>query len=267
MRLVTAPAEPEEPAPEVRGDDPDPTDDELSPTNVGLTVGNLPSALGGVAFVAPDAGFDSAITLMLLNDFSQLAVFSNPHKLRGAVTWESIARARHANSAAHFTSGIVEEAPVVRYDKELIDVLPMLQQLGFVFVKNEKNAVAGIVTTADVVSAYGQMAGPFFEIGELDQTLRRIIARNLEVDEVSSLCGKTFRSFDEMSMGDYQRVLSNNDVWSRLGWPLDRVMITRHLDATRRIRNAVMHFNPDPLPADAMAKLRKLSALLKQYSD
>ncbi|MDP9792090.1 hypothetical protein J2S43_000602 [Catenuloplanes nepalensis] len=41
----------------------------------------------------------------------------------------------------------------------------------------------------------------------------------------------------------------------------------RHLDASRRIRNAVMHFNPDPLPADAMAKLRKLSALLKQYSD
>src|SRR3712207_8440643 len=37
----------------------------------GLTVGNLPSALGGLKSVAPNATFEEAITKMLLNDFSQ----------------------------------------------------------------------------------------------------------------------------------------------------------------------------------------------------
>jgi hypothetical protein len=41
---------------------------------VGLTLGNTPSANLGVEAVTPQATYDEAITRMLLNDFSQLAV-------------------------------------------------------------------------------------------------------------------------------------------------------------------------------------------------
>ena len=242
-------------------------EDDADDDPIGLTVGNLPSALGGLRSVAPNATFDEAITKMLLNDFSQLAVLNGPRNLRGAVTWKSIAHARHADSRANLSDAIDEDAVAVRYDKELIDVLPDLQRIGFVFVRDQENVVAGIVTTADVVQAYGEMAMPFFQIGELDRSLRRIISRNLDLDQVAVRCNRRVRSYDELSMGEYQRVLEDPAVWTRLGWPLDRITFIDRLDEIRNIRNDVMHFNPDPPPAGTIEKLRKLNSLLRQYGD
>jgi CBS domain-containing protein len=130
--------------------------DEENELDVGLTVGNLPSALSGVLSVPPTATFDQAITTMVLNGYSQLAVLAGSHSLRGAVTWQSIAYARHASPGASFADAIVP-AREARYDQELIEVLPDLEAWDFVFVRDEKNAVAGIVTTADVVGAYREL--------------------------------------------------------------------------------------------------------------
>lgn len=77
---------------------------------IGLTVGNLKSALNGVASVSPNASFDEAITLMLLNGYSQLAVLSGSHTLRGAVTWQSIAYARNSSPHAKFAAAIIRHA-------------------------------------------------------------------------------------------------------------------------------------------------------------
>jgi CBS domain-containing protein len=155
--------------------------------DVGLTVGNLKSALNGVTSVAPNATFDEAITLMLLNGYSQLAVLSGSHTLRGAITWQSIAYARNSNPHASFAAAIVR-AHEARYDQELVEILPDLETWDFVFVRNEKNEVAGIVTTADVVGKYRELSTPFILIGELDQVLRQLIARTFTLQDVTSLC-------------------------------------------------------------------------------
>ena len=73
----------------------------------GLTIGNLPSASRKVCAVTPDATFEQAITLMLTNDYSQLAVMTNPRDLKGAVSWKSIARARNANPGAKLSAAII----------------------------------------------------------------------------------------------------------------------------------------------------------------
>jgi len=242
--------------------------DEENELDVGLTVGNLPSALSGVLSVPPSATFDQAITTMVLNGYSQLAVLAGSHSLRGAVTWQSIAYARHASPGASFADAIVP-AREARYDQELIEVLPDLEAWDFVFVRNEKNAVAGIVTTADVVGAYRELATPFFLIGELDQVLRQLIARTFTLDEVTSLCdpddSRSVQSFDDLEMGDYQRVLENPQRWEKLGWPLDRATFIKRLDELRMVRNNVMHFNPEPVPEDTVEKLRYILKLLRDF--
>lgn len=242
-------------------------DDKL---DVGLTVGNLPSALGGVASVTPQATIQEAITVMLLNDYSQLAVMSGSHNLRGAVTWKSIAQARHANPEASFGDVIVE-ANSVDYDKELIDVLPILEQADFVFVRDEKRAVSGILTNADVVHRYGELATPFLLIGELDQALRYVIGKTFSLSEVAICCdsdgSRGIRSIDELTMGDYQRMLENPGNWAKTGWPLERAIFVKRLDELREIRNDIMHFNPDPVPPDTIAKLRSFTQLLRSYGD
>lgn len=244
--------------------------DETEEVDVGLTVGNLPSALGGVCFISPSATLEEAVTLMLLNDYSQLAVLAGSHSLKGAVTWKSIAQARHANPAAALADAVTT-AEHVPYDRELIDLLPTLYTSEFVFVRDATNAIAGIVTAADVVSAYGELATPFFLIGELDQLLRRLISQAFELDDVRRLCdpdsGRSIASFDELTVGDYQQVLQNPGCWSQLGWPLDRAVFCKRLSELRELRNDVMHFNPDPVAADMIAKLRGLIRLLRDYGE
>lgn len=236
----------------------------------GLTIGNLPSALGRVVSVPPTATFEHAITLMMLNDYSQLAVMEGQRTLRGAVSWKSIARARHGRSSVRFSDAITE-ATEVRYDKELRDVLPILEAEDFVFVRDAKNVIAGIVTTADVVHVYGELAEPFFLIGELDQALRQVISKTFTIEQVVSLGGpenaRKIESFDDLSMGDYQRVLGNSALWKKLGWPLEREVFVRRLNELREIRNDVMHFNPDPIPPDAVAKLRNAISVLHEYGE
>jgi CBS domain-containing protein len=234
--------------------------------NVRLTVGNL-SPLLGVASVGPNSTFEEAITKMLLNDFSQLAVLNNPRNLRGAVTWRSIAEAMHQKPDAILADAIDPHVEVVAYDRDLFDVLPMLQQREFVFVLDESKVVAGIITTADVAQSYGDMATPFFQLGELDQTLRWILNRAFDVQTVRHLCNRKITSFNELSIGDYQRILENKDIWEKLGWPLDRLTFISRLEEIRLIRNKVMHFHPDPGPEDAVDKLRRFNSLLHRYRD
>lgn len=262
VHLITASQEAE-----TTGNSPADVDDG-SELDVGLTVGNLPSALSGVESVPPTATFDQVLTVMVLNGYSQLAVLSGKHSLRGAVTWQSIAYARHANPGASFADAIVP-AQEARYDQDLIDILPDLETWDFVFVRDEKNAVAGIVTTADVVSAYRELSTPFFLIGELDQILRQLIARTFTMDEVTSLCdpdgSRPLGTFDDLEMGDYQRVLESPERWDKLGWPLDRATFIKRLDELRVVRNNVTHFNPEPVPADAVEKLRYILKLLRDF--
>lgn len=247
---------------------PDAEDDEGGgDTDVRLKVGNL-SPLSGVTSVGPNSTVEEAITKMLLNDFSQLAVLSGPRNPRGAVTWRSIAVAMQHRSNMSVADALEPHVEVVPYDRDLFEVLPALQQRGFVFVQNESKEIAGIVTTADVAQRYGDMATPFFQLGELDQTLRSILSRAFDITTVQQLCNKpALTSFDHLSIGDYQRVLENKEAWETLGWPLNRPAFISRLEEIRVIRNKVMHFHPDPVPEDAVDKLRMFNSLLHQYRE
>jgi len=244
--------------------------EELDSRETGLTIGTLPSALAGIVSVNPTATFEEVITLMLLHDFSQLPVLAGPHNLRGSVSWKSIARARHADPGARLSQAIVD-AREVRYDHDLIDVLPTLVEHDFVLVRDQHNAIAGIVTASDVAQAYGELAGHFLLIGEMDRRLRQVIAGAFTLPDVTGLCdpaGERITSFGDMTVGDYQRVLENPGRWTQLGWPLDRKVFIARLEEIRRIRNNVMHFNSsDPLPKTDVDKIRHLNKLLREYGE
>jgi len=155
-----------------------------------------------------------------------------------------------------------------RNDKDLIDVLPLVQTREFAFVKGAGGAVDGIVTTADVVGLYEETAGAFLLIGELDRALRSIISSAFTLAEVNALCRPGvagISSADEMSFGDYQRILENPDKWAKLGWQLDRGTFIKRLDEVRDVRNDVMHFNPDPVPSGTTRKLRELIKIVRRY--
>jgi hypothetical protein len=138
-----------------------------------------------------------------------------------------------------------------------------------VLVRDETNAIRGIVTSADVVAAYQNLATPFMLIGTLDQKLRQLLVDNFSMPDIAKLCDPGGRrvplAFDDLTLGDYERVLESPAMWEQLNWSLDRVAFLARLKLLRSIRNDVMHFNPDPLPSDAVPSIRNILNMLDSY--
>lgn len=238
-----------------------------SQQEIGLTLGNLTSSARTVVSVKATSTFAEAMTLMLINDYSQLPVLQGKRKCLGAVTWRSIAYAQLKDPAAPFSAAIVP-VTVEPYDRDLHHMLPVIQAEDFVVVTDDHNVVSGIVTTADVVGLYGERTLPFLLIGELDQELRQIMT-TIDFELVRHVCsshgGAGLTSVDDMTMGQYQHVLANPECWASVGWPLDRVAFVARLDELRRIRNDVMHFNPDGVPDGTIEDLRRMLALIRAF--
>jgi CBS domain-containing protein len=91
-------------------------EDEQGRQTIGLSIGNLPSALGPLHSVSPQSSIEEAITEMLLNDFSQLAVLSGARGLALAVSWKSIAQARNIKPDATLTDATFQ-AVEARYER------------------------------------------------------------------------------------------------------------------------------------------------------
>jgi|GEM_PF-1844871 len=247
----------------------DDTNDEDS-TDIGLTLGNLLQDDSPLVSVSPSATFEEAITAMQINDYSQVAVLANPYTVHGAVSWESVAAAKHRDPSATFSDAIDRRVKdrVFDYDTRLLDVIGTLRRDGFIFVRDFERKITGIITAADVVHKYDETATPFFLVGEIDQELRQLLQNTFDEDVIRDACSaanQTFKSFNSMSVGQYQAVLDNPSCWAQLGWPLDRKLFIKRLDELRRVRNNVMHFNPDPVKPSEVNKLRIFLRIIREY--
>lgn len=74
-------------------------------------------------------------------------------------------------------------------------------------------------------------------------------------------------SVDELTLGEYIRLLQQPDRWAQLGLAVDRVLFCKDLDAVRDIRNNVTHFDPDGITSEEIDRLRDFKSLLKTLED
>lgn len=235
-----------------------------------LRVDALRSAMQGVVSVPPDATLSEAMTTMSLRDFSQLAVVAGPRSIKGAVSWESIGRARLVRDVAHVRDAMTQVAPVAR-DADLLALLPTVADSGFVLVKQQDGTLAGIVTAADVTTEFGSLAEPFFLVGEVERRLRLLIRRGrFTAEELSAVVlepDRAVTSPDELTLGEVSRLLSTVDSWNRLEWGVDRGRFIEGLDSVREIRNGLMHFSADPPSSEDVALLRSFLTMLRGATD
>jgi CBS domain-containing protein len=224
---------------------------------IGMKVASLPSADTEVISVCPNDTIEMAISLMQLHDYSQLAVMTSPHNLKGAITWESVATSRHFQTReVTLSDSIVPHPLVVRYDEELIRVIPLIANPGFAFVRDMRDAISGIITTADLSERFGQLAQPFLALEELEKRLRIIIDHHFSMDQIEAAVDpgdqRTIDTVDDLTLGEVQRLLESPDNFERLGWPVDRKVFVKALQGVCQIRNDLVHFSPDPLEEPQM---------------
>ena len=237
------------------------------PGEVTLLVGSLRSAGEGICSVSLNSTLLEAQSLMMSNDYSQLAVMTDIRNLRGAVTWESIAQSRMRRDDGQLRDCVMP-AELVRFEDDLIHHIPRIIQAGYVFVQAQDRTISGIVTTADLSEEFARLTTPFFLIGEIERRLRRAADHIFSVDELREVRNpddstRDVVSAESLTIGEYVRLLEEPQRWDKTGWQVERKIFVKELNEVRELRNEVLHFSPDPLSEDQIAQLRRFIRLLK----
>jgi hypothetical protein len=114
------------------------------------------------------------------------------------------------------------------------------------------------------------LAEPFLLLGEIENYIRRTLepldAKTLKSARAPGDDDRPVETVADLSFGEYVRLLENEHTWTKLGLKLDRKEFVDHLDRVRRIRNDVMHFDPDGIAPDDREKLRSFIGLLRSLA-
>lgn len=246
---------------------------EQVPSSVGIgdptyRVSKLAAANNAPISVAPDSTIVDAVTLMLSHDFSQLPVMTNERTVKGMVSWRSIgarwALDREGDEVRHF----MDEHAEVPGDRSIFAALPLIIEHDYVLVRDATAKISGIVTTADLSLQFQQLAEPFLLLGEIENHIRRLMDGKFTKDDLAAAkdpadTARQIDSVGDLTFGEYVRILQEPARWQKLGVAIDRAMFIKDLDRVREIRNDVMHFDPDPLPGEDLAALRRFVKFLQ----
>ena len=220
-------------------------------------VSELKTAKTDVKWVSPSASIQKAYTMMLLHDFSQLAVANQENPLekdiRGIVSFKSMAKALINGNPATVGDCLVSNVPSVQSDDDLKLVVRQLNENDVVLVIGRDKRLQGIVTAWDLAEEFAELVDPFTRIGEIEERLRTLVRKRLGKDKVADfLKGNGSQGNDpdqeikDLTMGELQYVLEYPEHWEALNLVFDRKVFIKALDRVREYRNELMHFRDTP---------------------
>jgi CBS domain-containing protein len=220
--------------------------------------------------VNPDSTLQEVVHLMMLHDFSQLPVMQGAREVKGVVSWYSIGFRKLAEQSSNVVRDYMEQHQEIRADASLFDAIPLIVKHQYVLVRDAQNKISGIVTTSDLSEQFGQLSEPFLLVGEIENHIRSLIdgkftAPQLAANRDPSDEERTVERVDELTLGEYKRLLENPQHWNKLGLvAMDRKGFIEQLENVRQIRNRVMHFEPDGLVEEDLEILRRFTDLLRK---
>ncbi|OQO93107.1 hypothetical protein B1813_07820 [Saccharomonospora piscinae] len=231
---------------------------------VSLTFGVLQPSNKEVASVKPEDDINVALTFMVAERYSQLAVIDCSGNFHGAVSWESIGTARMSGPVRKVEDAITS-AMVVDFNDHLLTHISEIYRNGYVFVWNRDRTMGGVVTASDLTNQFGALARPFVLIEEAERRLRRRVDAVFAAEELNKYTRtrKSAESAADLTIGNYLHLLRPVENWRRIAWPLDHDMFLETLEEVRKIRNELMHFAPDPVTKEQFDTLDKFVRLLR----
>jgi len=133
-----------------------------------------------------------------------------------------------------------------------------------VLVRGHDQKITGIVTASDLSLQFQQLAEPFLLLGEIENHVRRVISQRFTPTELESAKDPTdtkrvVTSVADLTYGEYIRLLENPERWDKLHITVDRKTCMEKFENVRRIRNDVMHFDPDGIPEKDLQAIREFA--------
>ena len=226
-------------------------------------IGSLEAANNKPMSVPPDKPLSAATTVMQLHDYSQLPVMGNERDVSGIISWKSIGSRLSMGRECEFVRQCMDPAEEVSANVPLFEAIASIAEHGYVLVRGEDRRITGIVTATDLSLQFMQLAGPFLFVGEIEGHLRHLIHGKFTLEQMREASvseeGVKIEGSGDLTLGGYCRLLENKENWATLNLNIDRAEFVKHLNEVRRIRNDVMHFNPDGLSEEETKKLRDIA--------
>ena len=231
-------------------------------------IGTLKSANEEPVSVKPDHGISAAVTLMQYHDYSQLPVMTGERDVKGIISWKSIGASLALGRQCEYVRQCMDQAEVIPITAPLFDAIGTISVHGYVLVQDANRVITGIVTASDLSNQFRGLAGPFLLIGEIEGHLRQLIHRKFTVEQMQAAStpsegGRQVEGSADLTLGGYHQLLSNKANWDKLELNIDRTQFAKQLDDVRKIRNDVMHFDPDGLSSTEADTLRNFARFLR----
>jgi CBS domain-containing protein len=235
-------------------------------------VGKLASANRTPVSIPPDASVVEATTLMLHNDFSQLPVMTSDREVKGMFSWKSLGQRLTLGQNCPIVRSAVDPHFEVKSDQSLFFAVALIAEHECVLVRGADKKICGIVTSSDLAVQFQQLGEPFLLLGEIENHLRSFLVGKFSRSELEALRPpadgrRALEDIADLTYGDYLLLLGEPSRWAKIGLALDRKSFVRELDEVRRIRNDVMHFDPDGVGDRDLALLRKFVLFLQRLRE
>ncbi len=161
---------------------------------------------------------------------------------------------------------------VMSCDEPLLKAVQVIIENDFVLVRQKDKTISGIVTMTDIGEQFKSMAEPFLIIEQIENFIRKILDQKFTPDELKFsnqdfTNQKEIRKISDLTFGQYVRIIEDPKKFEKLKLKIDRVLLTNRLEDIRKIRNDVMHFNPDKISDTDMEKLRETLGFLQAITD
>ena len=231
----------------------------------------LPTAAKAPLSVSRENSLRHAETQMLLNDYSQLPVMTGDRTIHGLISWKSIGKAHVVGTAGPRVADCMDtEVRVLSGEMPLLRAVGEIIQHEIVLVQDRSKRVVGIVTTTDLSVQLRDLTDAFLLVGNIERQIRRLIGDRFDPAVLRSFVptdsSRVVKGVEDLSFGEYLRLLQVPEHWSKLGLKVDATVVLNRLEEVRTIRNAVMHFRSNAVNGMDLDSVRLTEAFLASLS-
>lgn len=235
-------------------------------------IGKLPAANQPIVSVTLDEDVTQAVTKMMKWDYSQLPIMQGVRDVKGVISWRSIGSRLALGAPCAKVRDCRDSHRGVSADTSLFHAIPAIIEDGYVLVRADDKTISGIVTESDLSLQFQQLSEPFLLLGEIEQHVRKLIEGKFALSDLQDAkdpadVQRLVERVADLTLGEYIRLLENSNRWTMLKVNIDRAIFIAELKEVKRIRNDVMHFDPDPLGESELSTLRSFVRLLQRLDE
>jgi predicted transcriptional regulator len=230
-----------------------------------LRISILPSANKPPITINRDAKLSEAITLMMMHNFSQLPVMSNPKTVAGLITWEKIGNGITNGISSNEVKDFLKTHVVkLELDTPLLEAIRTVIKEEIVIVLKKDKSLSGIVTITDISSQFFTLTEPFLLLEKIENLIRLLLDEKFLLEDLVSVCfdGEKAEFIDDLNFGQYIRLIEKETNWQKLNLSIERVPFIKQLDKIRNIRNDIMHFDSEGITIEQREDLNNMANFL-----